>query len=240
MAKKNDYMNQMFGDGLSFATKEAYKKLRVNLQIALSDENSSHVIGVTSAQPSEGKSTTALNIAFSFAEGGKKVLLIDADMRRASLHDKLGLENEAGLSDLLTRTNSVSSVIKNYSNEDGTVSFSILTGGSLPENPSELLNSQRMARLMDVLRNAYDLVILDLPPVGAVIDAVSVAKNTDGMVVVIREDNCPKSIFTNCIDQLQFAKIKILGFVVNGSTEGTGKKYGYKYGYGDNYGYYSK
>ena len=223
------------GENLSFAAKEAYKKLRVNTMIALSDEKKSHVIGITSAQPSEGKSTTSLNLAYSLAESGKKVILVDSDLRRPSLHVKMNLDQTPGLSDLLTVSNSVSSAMKSYSNSDGSVSFDVLTGGDVVDNASELLNSQRMLRLIDALKSAYDIVILDLPPVGAVIDAVSVARNIDGMIVVMREGNCPKSAFINCIDQLKYAKINILGFVVNGSTEGAGK-YGYsKYKYTNSY-----
>jgi len=225
-------------ENLSFAAKEAYKKLRVNLMITLSDEDKGHIIGITSAQPSEGKSLTALNIAYSIAEAGKKVLLVDGDMRRPSIHTKVGIELSPGLANLLTDTNNVGAVVRKYEVGQENLQLYLITGGDTPKNPSELLNSNRMSKLLAALRDVYDYIILDLPPIGAVIDAVSVAKNADGMLVVVRENNCPKQMLVNCVEQLKFAKINILGFVVNGSTEGAGKKYGYsKYGY-NNYGYY--
>ena len=84
-----------------------------------------------------------------------------------------------------------------------------------------------MATLLETLRGAYDYIVVDLPPVGAVIDAVSVSRNTDGMIVVIRENNCPGGVFRDCVAQIQEANVPILGFVVNGALEGAGKKYGY-------------
>ena len=193
------------------------------------------IIGITSAQPSEGKSTSAVNTAFSLAELEKKVILIDADMRRSSIHTKLNLLQTPRLSDLLTDSNDIRAAIKTYHSRDGATSFDIIPAGNPPKNPSELLTSNRMERLLDALAAAYDYIILDLPPVGAVIDAVSVGKHTDGMIVVVRENNCPVPVFDDCIHQLKFAGIRILGFVVNGALEGSGKGYGYKYGgYGSN------
>lgn len=215
-------------ENLSFAAKEAYKKLRTNVLIALPDEEGvCRVIGITSAQPSEGKSLTAVNLGYSIAELGKRVLLLNADMRRPSIHQKLGLELAPGLSNLLTDTNAVNSVIQKYDDGTDKLRFDIIPGGTIPPNPSELLNSARMTRLLQALTAAYDYIILDLPPVGAVIDAVSVSKCADGMIVVIREQNCPKSMLSDCVDQLKFANINILGFVVNGATEGAGKSYQY-------------
>jgi len=97
--------------------------------------------------------------------------------------------------------------------------------------------------LLKTLKTAYDYIILDLPPVGAVIDAVSISKQTDGMIVVLRENNCPIGVFKDCVSQIQEANVPILGFVINGALEGSGKKYGYKsnYGsYGNYYGTYYK
>ena len=215
-------------ENLSFAAKEAFKRLRTNVMMPFGeDEGACRVIGVTSAQPSEGKSTVSLNLAWSLAELGKRVLLVDADMRRPSLNIKLGMNLSPGLSNLLGDTNSISSAIQKYHSSTSEATFDIIPGGDIPQNPSELLNSRRMERLISALSSAYDFLIIDLPPVGAVIDAVSVSKQTDGMIIVIRENNCPRGVLSDCVDQLKYAHVNILGFVVNGALEGAGKKYQY-------------
>ncbi len=219
---------QQVCENLSFAAKEAFKRLRTNVVMSFDEsEGVCRVIGVTSAQPSEGKSTVSLNLAYSLAELGKRVLLVDADMRRPSINVKLGIKLTPGLSDLLGDTNSITSAIQKYYSSTSEATFDIIPGGIIPQNPSELLNSRRMERLLSALSSAYDYLIIDLPPVGAVIDAVAVAKQTDGMIIVMRENNCPRGVLNDCVDQLKFAKVNILGFVVNGALEGAGKKYQY-------------
>ena len=232
----------MVCENLSFAAKEAFKRLRTNLILKLPDDDTCHVVGITSAQPTEGKSTIALNLAYSLAELSKNVLLIDADMRRPSIHNKAGIPNQPGLADLLIDSNAVASSVHKYQSSKNNTNFDILPSGNIPSNPSELLNSKRMETLLKTLRTVYDFIILDLPPVGAVIDAVSISSQTDGMIVVIRENKCPAGVFRDCIAQIQEASVPILGFVVNGALEGSGKKSGYsKYGkgyYGGYGGYY--
>lgn len=242
--KRTDRENKIYGtsenskavpqcESLSFAAKEAFKRLRTNVLISFQHNKSCYVIGITSAQPSEGKSTVALNLAYSIAELDKKVLLIDADLRRPSLHIKTGVVQSPGLSNLLLDINSVSVGMRKYTSSDGTVSLSIIPGGDIPQNPSELLNSLRAEKLIKALTTSYDYIIIDLPPVGAVTDAVAVSRYTDGMIVVLRENSCPQNVFRECVDQLRYANAKILGFVMNGTLEGAGKKYQY-----NNYYYY--
>ena len=228
-------------EDLSFAAREAFKKLRTNVVMSFPQEDSScHIVGITSAQPSEGKSTVAINLAFSVAELGKRVLLMDADMRRASIHTKANVERSPGLCELLTGTDAINACLRRYKSKVGETAFDIIPAGTTAKNPSELLNSRRMSMLLEKLATAYDFIVIDLPPVGAVVDAVSVSKSLDGMLVVIRENNCPKNLLSECISQLEFADVQILGFVVNGALEGSGKKYQYgKYGkYGSYGGYY--
>ena len=219
-------------ENMSFAAKEAFKRLRSNVIKALESdslEGFCPVIGVTSVQPGEGKSMISVNLSYSMAELGKKVLLLDADMRRSSVHEKLGLKRTPGLSDLLRDNNNVKEAMRSYSGEG--ISFDVIPGGAIPKNPSELLNSRRMEHLLTQLRTMYDIIVIDLPPVGAVIDAVAVSKNVDGMLVVVRENNCPRNALNDCISQLKFSDVNILGFVVNGALEGAGKKYQYSYYY---------
>lgn len=224
---------------LSFASKEAFKRLRTNLVVSFpADDTSCHLVGITSAQPGDGKSTISLNLAYSLAELGKKTLLIDADLRRASLHEKLGVERVPGLSELIKgNVNDISASVRKYSSS--TAEFDIIPSGELPQNPSELLNSERCAKLFELLSQAYDFIVVDLPPIGAVVDAVSVAKELDGMLVVIRENACPRGLLNECMQQLNYSNVNVLGFVVNGAMEGSSKKYQYgKYGKYYSYGYY--
>ena len=232
-ATKKSTKDKNLCENLNYAAKEAFKRLRANVLLALPEEDGEgcRIIGVTSAQPSEGKSTISINTAFSLAELEKKVLLIDADMRRPSIHTKLELPQTPGLSKLLSDSNAIGAAIQTYLSSEGAISFDIIPAGNPPKNPSEILTSNRMEKLLNALTEAYDYIILDLPPVGAVIDAVSVGKHTDGMIVVVRENNCPVPVFDDCIEQLRFAGIHILGFVVNGALEGAGKGYQYKYKY---------
>ena len=221
---------------LSFAAKEAFKRLRTNLVMSFpEDDPSCKMVGITSAQPSDGKSTVAISLAYSLAELGKKVLLVDADLRRSSIHTKAGVEKTPGLSELIAGGNAVSASLRKYKSKSGT-SFDILPSGESPQNPSEMLNSSRMSLLLQKLATVYDYVVLDLPPVGAVVDAVSVSRELDGMLVVIRENTCPRGLLSECISQMNYANINILGFVINGALEGSGKKYQYnKYGYYKSY-----
>lgn len=219
-------------ENMTYAAREAFKRLRTNVLISFSEEEKPcRVIGITSAQPSEGKSTISINLAFSLAELGHKVVLIDGDMRRPSLHDKMGVRQFPGLADLLSEIDAVGSVLTQYQSKTDSTSFDVITSGKIARNPSELLNSKRAERLIQLLSTAYDYIVIDLPPVGAVVDAVNAVRLTDGMIVVIRENNCPRYILEECVDQLTYAKAKIVGFVVNGSVEGSGKRYKYGNGY---------
>lgn len=226
-------------ENMTYSAREAFKRLRTNLLMAFPEEDAvkCRVIGITSAQPSEGKSTVSVNLAYSLAELGKSVLLLDGDMRRPSLHDKMGFRQSPGLSELLTKENNVGKAVVRYRSTVDNVSFDVITGGVIPGNPSELMNSKRLDTLVQALSSACDFIIMDLPPINAVIDAVNASRLTDGMIVVLREANCPWHLLADCMDQLAYAKANVLGFVVNGSTEGAGKRY--KYGqYAYQYGHY--
>ena len=217
-------------ENMSFAVHEAFKRMRTNTIIALPQNNDCKVVGITSAQPGEGKSTCAINLVYTFSELNKRVLLIDADLRRPSVGEKLALTGEIVFGDLLTTTNEISSAIAPYINNAGNACFDVISSKPV-ENTSELLSSPRFSALLEALSKAYDYIFIDLPPIGAVIDAVIVGRHTDGMIVISRENETPQKTFDNCIKQLEFAGIKILGLVFNGSLEGTDKKYQHKYAY---------
>lgn len=217
---------------MTYSGREALKRLRTNIILALPEEEKKcRVIGVTSAQPSEGKSTVSINLAYSLAELGKNVLLIDGDMRRPSLHAKLGIPADPGLSSVLFGTEELRNAVRSYKSSANSTRFDLITSGAIPDNPSELLNSKGFKDLIQAAATICDYIVIDLPPVNAVIDAINVSKSTDGMVIVIRENHCPKFVLNDCIEQLRYAKVNILGFVMNGCIEGAGKRYQYNQNY---------
>lgn len=218
-------------ENLPYSGREAFKRLRTNVLIALNQEKKCPVIGVTSAQPSEGKSTTTINLAYSLAELKKSVLLIDGDMRRPAIHNAVGCGLTPGLSEILSGSQNLKDAIVRYNSRSDETCFDLIPGGDFPDNPSELLNSNRFQKLLEVVSNVYDYVLVDLPPVNAVVDAVNASKYTDGLVVVIRENHCPRFVLDSCLEQLRYAKANILGFVMNGCVEGAGKRYQYNQPY---------
>ncbi len=225
-------------DQLSFAAAEAYKLLRTNLQFALPDKPCK-IIGMTSSLRGEGKSTTSVNLSYTLAESGKRVLLIDADMRLPTIHSKLSVSSAPGLSNLLAGLcdERDSLRVSRYFN-----SWYILPAGDIPPNPSELLGSDQMKAMLDRFSDIFDYIILDLPPINIVTDALVISPWTDGLIVAVRENYTSGRALKDCIYQIEKVKAKMLGFVMTDadiSTSGYksyGKygKYG-KYGYG--YGY---
>ena len=181
---------------MPYSSREAFKRLRTNMLISLgeTEENSKNIIGITSAQPSEGKSTVAINLAYSLAELGKSVILLDCDLRRPSIHANMGVQQTPGLTEVMNGTVNLNDAVIHYKSTISSTGFDLIASGSLPDNPSEILGSKDFLRLLKAAGNAYDVVILDLPPVNAVIDAAVVAKLTDGLVLVIRHrmgyDSC--------------------------------------------------
>lgn len=206
------------GGKLGFAGTEAIKRLRANLITEMSDCNGCRVVGVTSAQPQEGKTTVALNLASSFAELGKHVLIIEADMRRPAIGKVLSLPFAPGLSNILTGASDVSAVQKSVGNAFAN-EFDVLTCGDEVANPSELLHSESMKKLLTKLRSAYDYIIVDFPTLGDVIDAAVLAPQLDGMLVVTREGMSCRDTLAECVEQPKLSGAKILGFVVNAATK---------------------
>jgi len=238
--QKNPKKSAKLCEHMPYSSREAFKRLRTNALISLGEnaESSKNIIGITSALPSEGKSTVAINLAYSLAELGKSVILLDCDLRRPSIHTNMALPQTPGLTEVMTGEVNLRSAVSRYKSSAGSAHFDLIVSGELPDNPSEILGSKDFLRLLKVASDAYDVVILDLPPVNAVIDAAVVARLTDGLVLVIRENHCPRFVLDDCMEQLKYAKANILGFVMNGSSNGAGKRYKYGKGYRYDYGYY--
>lgn len=242
----------------SFYLREAYKTLRTNVNFALADTEGCKTILVTSGNQSEGKSLTALNLAISLSQTDYKVLIVDCDMRRPKLNRLLNISNTSGLSNLLMDSSQMDATIVSHE----TYGIDFLLSGDIPPNPSELLASARMQKLLTALRERYDYIIIDSPPVNMVIDAVVLSEMCDGVLFVVKAEQSERGAVIHAIDQLEYAKAKILGFLFNGVSPDTGigygkyryrqygrygrygrygyGKYGYgKYGYGYGYGYSS-
>ncbi|MBR7097838.1 MAG: CpsD/CapB family tyrosine-protein kinase [Clostridia bacterium] len=233
--KKYDALNthMPLHKNLGFAAMEQYKLLRTNLSFVLPEDVKCPIIGVTSSVRGEGKSTTAINLAYALAADKKKVLLIDGDLRLPSIAKKMDVSGTYGLTNLLM-TYDVEDLEQFRSNVLDR--WYIIPSGHLPPNPSELLGSSKMQKLLGLLSEKFDYIILDLPPVSVVSDALAVSRLITGMVLVIREDYTDKKDLEACVRQLELSNVKVFGCVWNESKEGSVKKYkrysgGYRYGY---------
>lgn len=226
---------QRIGTNLSFAVSEAYKLLRANIMFSLpNDGDKCRILAVTSSLPSEGKSTTSVNVACSIAETGKRVLLVEGDMRLPTMAKRLNVPKTPGLSNLLAGLCSGNEIIHRSGLIDG---LDVVTAGDIPPNPSELLGSERMAKVVEALSKGYDYIIFDMPPISSVSDALVVSNLIDGMVVVVRRDYCDQQTLAETVRQLEFHNVKVLGFVFTYSQVLKKKYKKYKKGYGHNYGY---
>ncbi len=232
-----------------FYLQEAYRALRTNVNFALADTEGCKVVMVTSALQGEGKSMTALNLAIALGSMDKKVLLVDCDLRRPRMARLMNLNAPAGLSNLLMDFSMLDVAVIN-SEEHG---IDLILAGDIPPNPAELLSSGRMQKLLDIMREQYDYVIMDSPPVDLVVDAVALSSQCDGVLFVVRADQSERGAVIHGMDQLEYAGANVLGFVFNGVTSETASGYGkyrfrkyarnsryskyYRYGYRYGYGY---
>ena len=209
---------------------EAFRSLRTSL-VFTSGGESTRVIAVTSSQPLEGKTTTAANLAFALALGGSRVLLIDADMRRPGLHKTIGLQNELGLSHLLTGQSRVREVVQRTAEAN----LFAITAGRTPPNPSELLSSERMNQLLaNLSQGPFDWVVVDTPPVLAVTDAVIVAQKVAGVVFVIGSEMTRRVHAERALETLQSGRARSIGVVLN-RVDFNRNKYYYSRYYGYQY-----
>ena len=228
-AKLQNQNEALIGSNISFVATEAYKRLRTKLQFSFADDSTSRVIGLSSALSGEGKSLTAVNLAYTLAQLNKRVIILDCDMRRPTLAEKMGLSKKPGLSEYLTGQHEFKDVIQRYGNEFDEVAFHVISAGENPPNPVEMLSSLRMERLLNSLRDVYDYVLLDLPPVTEVTDAMAIAPKVDGMLLVVRQNYCDRIVLNETVQQFDFINAKILGVVFNCTGEHGGKYYGKGY-----------
>lgn len=210
---------------------EAYRSLRTSLQFS-SSERPPQVILITSALPQEGKTTTAINLGYAFAQSEKEVVILDGDMRKPGFHKELGLDNGRGLSNFIVGTASLEEVLQPTDHPR----LKVITCGPVPPNPSELLSSGRAKELLAVLKARFDLVIIDSPPVMAVTDPVILSKEVDGVVLVVKTFETSRLAVKAAKKQLADAGSKILGVVLNQVDSRREGYYYYSYYYYDYYG----
>lgn len=228
-----------------FAIKEAYVKIRTNMMFCMTADGSRpcRTFGITSARPSEGKSLTAANIAISCAMLGKRTLLIDADLRRPTQKHLWGANIQHGLCDYLAQIGPLEMV------KTEQLPLWIICTGMIPPNPSEMLSSDRMRRLLDKYSELFNYVIIDTPPINTVADAQIISALADGMLVVAKSGLSTLDEIDEAVESVQSAGGNFCGVILNDmnlksakysyrSKYGSqyGYKYSYKYGYGGEYG----
>lgn len=231
-----DGLQPIVGPDIGFAASEAYKQLRTKLSFCFTGKGC-RVIGVSSAINSEGKSLTSVNLAYSLSQLRKRVLVIDCDMRRPSVPKKLPVDKYPGLSEYLTSQESFGNILQMCNLEGEEKAFHVISAGHIPPNPMELLSSEEMEGLLKQLRSHYDYIILDLPPVEEVSDALAVAGYIDGVLLVVRQNGCDRGALSKAVRQFEFVNTKILGLVFNCVSEeraGYSNMYYRKY-YGQEY-----
>lgn len=242
----------LLNENTDFYVREAYNAARTNIIYSLGGERGCKKVLVTSASPSEGKTTTCLNIAITFAQTEAKVLIIDADLRKPRIHRHLSIERENGLSDYLCGLISLDQTIKHCEKQN----LDCITSGQIPPRPAELLSSTEMEKLLDELSDKYDYIFIDTPPVTVVTEAAAMAKYVSGVILVVRQNNTIHESIKRAKSNLELANAHFMGYILNDvdaqsysngpynkygyrshSRYGYASKYVYSYGYGYGYGY---
>lgn len=234
---KNDQKKILCSDS-PFVVKEAYSSIRTNLLFTQQGEDCP-IFVVTSPSANNGKSINSINLAISFAQMGKKTLLIDADMRNPTVHRLFSMPVKNGLSEILAGlTDSISVSKTDIEN------LSVLTAGKIPPNPSELLSSERMDKLLDFVKKYYDCVFIDTPPVNLVSDPTAFASKVTGYIIVIKSGMTDKQNAKRAVSSLTNVGATIVGFILNDAIETSelkyysyGKRRGYRYKYRYSYNY---
>lgn len=207
---------------------EGFRQLRTNIRFLAVDSRIRSLV-VTSSLPSEGKTTVATNLAIALAQSGEQVVLVDADLRRPTIGELMGLNPQVGLTNVLLETTSIDSALQSY--RDG-LSLRVLTSGPIPPNPSELLGSQRMREVIDALQQRATIVIFDTPPLLPVTDAAVLAVHTDGALLITRAGSTHRDQLRTSVTNLRQVGAHLFGAVLNRlPTRRTAGGYGYGYSY---------
>lgn len=203
---------------------EAYRMLRTNLQFSQVD-NKLQTIAITSSTPNEGKSTVVTNLAIVLAQAGNKVLVIDCDFRNPTQHKHFNCSNRSGFSNCIAGHEDIMSFIQKTQIEH----LDIITGGPVPPNPSELLGSKQVKGVLDGLKNNYDYILIDTPPIMPVTDAAVIGARVDGVILVVEYGAIAPSLLQEAKERLTSPSITLLGAVLSKVEVSNGNGYGYAY-----------
>lgn len=226
----------ILNENSKFYISEAYKTLRTNILFSTGDVGCKTFV-VTSAIPGEGKTTSSINIAISFAQTEKKVVIIDADLRKPKLHKYFDLENKIGLSNVISGV--YDGKKKDFIQKTGVENLDIISSGHIPPNPIELLASDNMQDLIKKLEETYDFIILDTPPINIVSDALVLSKIVTGYILVARSNYTEYHAMDIAMANFELANVKPLGVVLNDfNRKQTNYVRGGKYKYKSYYNYY--
>ena len=220
----------LLSENSPFAVQEAYKAIRTNIMFSIPEERCKKIV-ISSSLQGEAKSTTAANLAIAFAQNHAKVLLIDCDLRLPTIASRLGISQTPGLTNLLVGLSSAKDVIHHL--PEG---LDVLPAGDIPPNPTELLGSNKMQKLLESLEGYYEYILIDTPPVTTVADAVILAKQTSGVILVVRQGVSTQESIADTLKKLEFSEANVLGFILTDVVNEKYKNYkkGY-YGYGNSY-----
>ena len=203
---------------------EQYRTIRTNIEFSMVDQELKTLV-CTSPNPSEGKSTTISNLAITFAAQGKKILFVDTDLRKPTLHKRFRVENRNGLTNVLTKHVKLEDSIAQTDVEN----LWLLPSGPIPPNPAEILGSNAMKEFVEVVKENFDLVIFDTPPILAFTDAQILGHLCDGALLIIKSNGTEKNELQRAKELLDKANVNILGVILNGVEK---KEFSYYYYYG--------
>ena len=210
---------------------EPYRTLRTNLHL-LNSHNPLKTLLVTSSEPAEGKTTILVNLAISFSEEGKSVLIIDSDLRKPKIHKFFEIESYPGLTEILLGSKKLEEVIINLNTH-----FNVIASGSLPKDPLKLFGTPMMKDLVNSLKPKFDVILFDSPPVLSADDAVLISKFVDGVIFVLNSGFVKEDIVKRAKEKLEKFKVNVLGMVMNRFDA---KRHGYSYNPYDRYYYISR
>lgn len=225
-------IDQDLDPGLKFRIEESYKSIRTNIMLSVI-KNGCKTIVVSSSNAGEGKTTTSINLAISLSQADQRVLLIDGDLRKPKIHHYFSIPNAPGLTNFLSdvaNNKSRNADLFNTVHPTEIANLSIITSGSIPPNPAEILGSELMSEFLKEISKHFDYIIIDTQPINVVSDALPVVRMSDGIIVVIKSNSSTHPELAKTIEALKFIQANILGFVVN-FVENKSSRYSKKYGY---------
>ncbi|MBO4896895.1 MAG: CpsD/CapB family tyrosine-protein kinase [Clostridia bacterium] len=217
-------LKHVLNDKSDFVKIETFKSIRTNILFSMPKSDKGRIVTITSSAPGEGKTTTSINLAITFAQMGARVLLVDCDMRKARIHRYLQIERVEGITNVLCGFTDFENAVKKNVREN----LDVLTCGEIPPNPAELLENEEFEKLLNTVKEQYDYIFIDTPPITVVTDAAVVMKHANGAVVVIRENVTSYDFLDTAMSDVKKTGVNILGVIVLGQEEKTKKSRYYK------------